>query len=80
MIFTLALARVAIVNSISTTGEELVTIQTELEEYKRKNEILKEKYLQESSLIHLEEKAEKFGFVEAKSQINLSAPLPLARN
>ena len=78
-IVVLSIARIALVNSISTTGTELASLQTELQEYKKQNELLKERYLEESSLTNLEKKAEKLGFVEAKSQLPLTAPLPLAR-
>ena len=78
-IFVLSIARVALVNSISTTGADLVKIQGELEKYEKDNAILEEEYLLASSLTTLESQAEQRGFVESKSQKYLSAPLPLAR-
>lgn len=72
--------RIGLVNSISTTGIELSEIQAELTTYKKQNQILKERYLEASSLTNLEKRAEKLGFVEAKSQLYISAPLPLALN
>jgi cell division protein FtsL len=78
IIIGLSLVRVTVVNSISTTGIELVTLQNEINSYKKQNTLLKEQYLETSSLTNIQDKAKKLGFVEAKSQIYLSTPLPLA--
>ncbi len=78
IILVLSVVRVAMVNSISTTGIELANLDNEMKEYKKQNELLKEQYLQASSFTNLEEKAKHLGFVEAKNHIYLSSPLPLA--
>lgn len=81
LVFTIVLllfVRVSVVNSISTTGIELVDLQNQISDYKKQNEVLKEQYLTGASLTNIAKKAKKIGFVEAKSQINLSTPLPLA--
>lgn len=79
IIVALAVARVTLVNSISTTGIKLVDIQNQIADYKKENELLKEKYLMAASYTTISKKAEKLGFIEAKTQVNLSAPVPLAR-
>jgi hypothetical protein len=78
IIVALVVTRVAILNSISTTGMELVNLQKQLTVYKKQNVLLKEEYLVVSSLTTLDKQAKRLGFVEAKSHIYLSAPLPLA--
>lgn len=78
IIITLSVVRVAILNSISTTGIELVTLQNEVTVYKKQNVLLKEEYLAVSSLVTIDKKAKQLGFVEAKSHIYLTTPLPLA--
>lgn len=79
-IASLTMLRIALVNSISTTGIELAAIQEELTTYKKQNQILEERYLEASSLTNIEKRAEKLGFIEAKSQLYMSTPLPLALN
>jgi cell division protein FtsL len=79
IIVVLSVVRVASTNSISTTGIELASLEEETNKYKKENELLKEKYLQASSLTNIEEKAKKLGFVESKTTVYLSEPLPLAR-
>lgn len=78
VIVALAVVRVAILNSISTTGIELVSLQNELTTYKKQNVLLKEEYLEVSSLSAIDKKAKTLGFVESKSHIYLNTPLPLA--
>jgi cell division protein FtsL len=78
VIVGLAVVRVAILNSISTTGIELVSLQTEVTKYKKENVLLKEEYLAVSSLTTIDQKAKALGFVDTKSHIYLNTPLPLA--
>jgi cell division protein FtsL len=80
VVFVLAIARITIVNSISTTGIKLVDIQNKIEGYKKANELLKEQYLQTASYTTISEKAKQLGFVPVSStaHVDLSAPLPLA--
>lgn len=77
-IISLTVVRVAILNSISTTGIELVDLQKQLTGYKKENILLKEEYLAVSSLTSIDKKAKMMGFVDAKSHIYLNTPLPLA--
>lgn len=80
IIITLSIVRVGVINSIATTGAELTKVQSELDVYKKQNLVLEETYLELSSLTNLEKKAKRLGFVEAKSPVYLTAPLPLALN
>jgi cell division protein FtsL len=78
IIVMLAVVRVAILNSISTTGIELVTLQNEVTSYRKQNVLLKEEYLAVSSLTSIDKQAKAQGFVDTKSHIYLNTPLPLA--
>lgn len=78
VIILLSLVRVSIENSISTTGEELVRLQNSVDQYKKTNALLQERYLKDSSLTKISSSAKKKGFVVAKNQVYLSSPLPLA--
>lgn len=78
-IVVLALVRITLVNSISTNGIKLVDIQNQVDALKKENELLKEKYLMAASYTTISEKAQKLGFTPVKTQVDLSAPVPLAR-
>ncbi|HWY79487.1 MAG TPA: hypothetical protein VNW29_03955 [Candidatus Sulfotelmatobacter sp.] len=78
IIVVLLLVRISMINSISTTGIKLVDIQNEIDSYNKQNEILKVKYLQAAAYTNIASKAKKIGYVPVKSDIDLSAPLPLA--
>ena len=77
-IMGLALWQVGIANEMSTTGAELATIQSQVDNYKRENTVLQEQLLTASSLTTISQEAEKMGYVEASQPISLEAPLPLA--
>lgn len=77
-VISLSILRVALVNSISTDGIELDELQNKISYYKKENILLEEKYLEVASLVNIEYKAKSLGFVDAKSQVYLSTPLPLA--
>lgn len=78
IILILSVTQVMLVNGMSTSGTELASLQQQIKEYKLQNEVLNEEYLQLSSLTNIEEKAKTIGFVEVKSQVNLTASAPLA--
>ncbi|HUQ85009.1 MAG TPA: hypothetical protein VM077_01685 [Candidatus Limnocylindrales bacterium] len=78
IIISLAVARVTIENSISTTGVELIGYEEKIEEYKKSNAQLEERYLEKSSLTKISVSAREKGFIESKNQVYLSTPLPLA--
>ncbi len=78
IIITLSIVRVAFLNGVSTAGIKLADIELEIEKYRKENTLMEEKILGSSALTNLEVKARKLGFVEPKSQVYLSNPLPLA--
>lgn len=77
-VLSLSILRVALVNNISTDGIELAELQNKISQYKKENILLEERYLEVAALVNIEYKAKSLGFVDAKSQIYLSTPLPLA--
>lgn len=77
-IIGLGIAQISMANQISTTGAELADLQREVDIYERENTVLEEELLQASSFTNIAEKAKKLGFVESKTQVSLTAPLPLA--
>jgi len=78
IVVVLLIARITLVNSISTTGIKLVDIQNQINAYKNQNELLKVQYLQAASYTNISSKAQKLGYVPVKSQVDLAAPLPMA--
>lgn len=80
VIIALSLVQVGLSNKISTAGAQLTQLETKLVAYQKENIVLQEQFLEASSLTNLSKKAKKSGFVEAKSQIYLNTPLPLALN
>jgi hypothetical protein len=78
VIVVLLVVRITLVNSISTTGIKLVDIQNQIGDYKRDNELLTQQYLSSAAYTTIAAKAEKMGYVPVSSEIDLSAPLPLA--
>lgn len=77
-ILGLSIAQISVSNQISTAGSELAALQHEVETYERENTILEEEVLTASSFTNISEKAEKLGYVEVKTSVSLTAPLPLA--
>lgn len=78
IVVALLVTRIGLVNSISTTGITLVNIQNNIAELKEQNELLEVQYLQAASYTNLAKKAIKLGYVPVTSEVNLSAPMPLA--
>ena len=79
-IVSLSVARVVVTNTISTNGIDLGRIQQQIYDLKKENAILHEQVLELSSLSHIEDAAENHGFVESKTQVVFSSPLPIALN
>lgn len=79
-IISLSIVQVGTSSKLSTTGIELESLQSQISKYKKENTILEEKVLEASSLINVSKKAKALGFVQVRSQIYLSNPLPLALN
>lgn len=77
-ILGLGIAQVSLSNQLSTAGVELAKVQQQVDNYKRENTILEEEVLAASSFTNISAKAEKLGFIEAKTNISLTNPLPLA--
>lgn len=73
------MVQVFVSNRISTSGIELSEMQGQIKEYKTENYVLSEKLLTETSLVNIASVAAQIGFVEVKSKIYLSTPLPLAK-
>jgi cell division protein FtsL len=78
IVIALAVVRMTLVNSMTTTGIELVDLQTKLAVTKKENVLLKEQYLQAASYTNITAKAQTMGFAPVKSELNITAPLPLA--
>lgn len=78
IVVALLLVQITLVNSLSTTGINLVDLQNQIDAYKKQNEILKVAYLQDASYTNIANKAQKLGYVPVKSEIDLAAPMPLA--
>lgn len=77
-ILILSIAKTVVSNRLSTTGIALEKTESELNSYKTQNLVLREKLLAMSSLTNIASKAALLGFVENKSQVILTKPLPLA--
>ncbi len=77
-IVSLSVVKVIIANGFSTAGLDLEKMNKELREYKRQNSLLHEELLVRSSFLNVASKAAQLGFVEEKSRMFLSLPLPIA--
>lgn len=78
VVIILLVVRIALVNNISTKGITLVNIQNQIAALKDSNELLEVQYLSSASYTNIATKAKKLGYVPVISQIDLTAPLPLA--
>lgn len=78
LVIILSLVQVVVSNRLSTTGLMLGKLEEESAFYKNQNSLLSEKLLLASSFTHLASTAAEFGFVEGKSQVSLTSPLPIA--
>lgn len=78
-IFGLSVLHVVIANMLSTAGVELDKLQVELVAYQKENTIIREQILNQTSLDHIASVASNMGFIEAKSNVYIDSPLPLAK-
>lgn len=78
IILFLSIVQVVVSNRLSTAGVELGRLQDEIKEYKNDNAIVLEKLLSFSSLTHIADVAKGEGFVNNKSYVLVTSPLPLA--
>jgi len=74
----LLLGNITLENNFSTTGITLVALQNEISTLKNENEQLDVKWLQAASFTTIDSKAEKLGYVPVTTEVDLTAPLPLA--
>lgn len=79
VILVLSVVQVVVSNGLSTTGTELGRLQEEIGRYQTETAILSEKVLIASSLTQVASSAGALGFLEPKSQVYISSPLPIAR-
>lgn len=79
IIVALSLVQVIVSTSIATTGAELGKLQEDISVLKKKNAILHEQVLVESSLTHIASEAAEMGFEDADSPLVFSDETPLAR-
>ena len=80
IIVGLSIVQVTVSNSLTTTGIELGKIEEAITTYRKENIKLNEKVLTMSSYDMIASKAADMGFVEEKSHIVITAPLPIAAN
>ena len=79
IIVLLTIVHVVVSNMLSTAGVELDKLQTDLSLYQKKNTILRQQVLTDSSLMRIASAAAEMGFVDVQSNVYLPAPLPLAK-
>ncbi len=79
IVIILSIVQVTVANMISTKGIEVSKMEQAIQDYKRKNTLMKEKILEQASYTEIASKAATLGFVEEKNSVYLSTPLPLAR-
>lgn len=79
IVLALAVVRITLINSMSTTGVALVDLQNQVDEYKKENKLLQERYLQAASYTNVYKKAKAQGFSQSETALNLATPLPLAK-
>ena len=77
-IIFLSVIQVTVSSKLSITGIELGKLQGELANYERENSVLTENLLLTTSLTNIASNASEIGFVEQKSIVYLTTPLPLA--
>lgn len=78
IILFLSVVQVGISNRLSTTGIELAAVQQKIKQYRIENELLTEKLLTKTSYTQIADKAITEGFVDSKTTVYLSTPVPIA--
>lgn len=78
VIIVLYVIQIGISNAQSTGGIGLTQLTSRLAQIKKENVSLREKLYTSSSLYQIASVAARMGFVEAKSEISIDAPPPLA--
>ena len=77
-ILFLSILQVVVSNRMSTAGVSLAVLEDEIKNYRIQNALLSEKLLTIASYTHIAFTADKEGFISAKSEVILTASLPLA--
>lgn len=75
----LAVARVVVSNTLSTSGVALGKINDEISFYQTENAKLSEKFYRLASLSNIATEAARLGFKEKKGNFVLTSPLPIAQ-
>lgn len=70
----LAVVRIVVSNTMTTSGLALDQINKDLNSYKIQNEVLEEKYLVLSSLTFIASEAARLGFTDTKTNLVLTSP------
>lgn len=78
IIIMLSIVQVIVSNNLSTTGIELAKYQEDINTYQKENTILHQELLEKSSYTYIASKAAELGFVEDKSRVYLTDPIPVA--
>lgn len=79
IILVLSVVQVVVSNILSTTGITLSHLEDEIRVLKKENSALSEQVLTASSLTRIASSASELGFVDSKSYVFVTAPLPLAQ-
>lgn len=74
----LAITRVVVSNTISTSGVELGKINENIATLSLENSLISEKLFSESSLVMVASEAAKMGFTEGQEKLVLTNSLPIA--
>lgn len=75
---SLMFLKIVVANRITTNGIELGVMQNKIQQYDTQNLVLQEQLLSYASLHTISEKAGKMGFIQAKSDYFVAAPLHVA--
>ena len=77
-IITLSIVQISVSNSLSTTGIGLLKIEKQVKQYRKENALLSQRILELSSYTRIASQASEMGFIEEKSQMAVTGPLPIA--
>lgn len=78
VIFVLSVAKTFVSNRISTSGSALGVIEDKINAKKIENTLLSEKLYSLSSLTNVLSQANSLGFVQEKSKLVITYPIPIA--
>ena len=78
LLVTSSIVQISVSNSLITEGITLSRIQAQIAQVKKTNILLAENLYTTASYTHIASQAASLGFVEAKSPVYLTDPMPLA--